>query len=153
MTSVLFNPKVRMHKPAFTPPVFDKLVNEFLQSEWPQFGSGGVNAVSRPAVNMLESDADYRIELAAPGLEKGDFKVSVEKDILSISAEKPAPADENEKILRREFSFLNFQRGFRLPAVVDVSGIHAAYNNGVLTVTLPKREEARVKPPREIEIA
>lgn len=153
MTSVLFNPKGRMHKPVFTPPVFDKLVNEFLQSEWPQFGGGSVNAVSRPAVNMLESDADYRIELAAPGLEKGDFKVSVEKDILSISAEKPTPAAENEKILRREFSFLNFQRGFRLPAVVDVSGIQAAYNNGVLTVTLPKREEARVKPPREIEIA
>jgi HSP20 family protein len=153
MTSVVFNPKVSMNKSVFTPPAFDKLVNEFINSDWPQFGAGGVNAVSRPAVNILESDADYRIEVAAPGLEKSDFKVSINKDILSISTEKPAPAEENGKVLRREFSFLNFQRGFRLPNIVDVTGIQAAYNNGVLTVTLPKREEARVKPPREIEIA
>ncbi len=154
MTSVVFNPRVKMRKPAFTPPVFDKFFDEFLNQDWPPFfTSAGIDAVSRPAVNILESDTDYRIEVAAPGLEKGDFKISVNKDILSISAEKPAPAEESDKILRREFSFLNFQRGFRLPNSVDVNGIHAAYLNGILTVTLPKREEAKVKPPVNIEIA
>ena len=153
MTSVVFNPRVKVRKPAFTPPVFDKLFDDFLNQDWPLFSSTGIDAVSRPAVNILESDADFRIEVAAPGLEKSDFKVNLNKDILSIAAEKPVPAEENDKILRREFSFLNFQRGFRLPTTVDVSGIHAAYTNGILIVTLPKREEARVKPSVTIEIA
>lgn len=153
MTSVVFNPRVKVRKPAFTPPVFDKLFDEFLNQDWPFLGSAGIDAVSRPAVNILESDSDFRLEVAAPGLEKSDFKVAVNKDILSISAEKPAKDEEGANILRREFSFLNFQRGFRLPNTVDVSGIQAAYHNGILTVTLPKREEARIKPPVNIEIA
>ena len=144
MTSVVFNPRVKMRKPAFTPPVFDKLFDEFLNQDWPPFfTSAGIDAVSRPAVNILEGDADFRIELAAPGLEKADFKISVNKDILSISAEKPVLAEESD----------NFQRGFRLPNTVNVNGIRAAYAGGILTVTLPKREEARVKPPMNIEIA
>ncbi len=154
MTSVVFNPGVKIRKPAFTPPVFDKLFDEFLNQDWPSFfSSTGIDAVSRPSVNILEGEADFRIELAAPGLEKADFKISVNKDILFISAEKPVPADENVKILRREFSYLNFQRGFRLPNTVDVNGIRAAYAGGILTVTLPKREEARLKPAINIEIA
>lgn len=153
MTSVVFNPLVKMRKPTFTPPVFDKLFDDLVRQDWPFLHVPGTDAALRPAVNILEGDADFRIELAAPGLEKGDFKVEVNKDILTISAGKEAQPVEGLKILRREFSFLNFQRSFRLPNSVDVTGIQAAYNNGILTVTLPKRDEARVKPPVNIEIA
>lgn len=153
MTSVVFNPSLKMRKPAFTPPVLDKLFDDLLRQDWPFLNVPGTDAALRPAVNILESDADFRIEVAAPGLEKSDFKVEVNKDILTISAGKEAQAVEGVKILRREFSFLNFQRSFRLPNSVDVNSIQAGYQNGILTVTLPKRDEARVKPPVNIEIA
>ncbi len=142
-----------MRKPAFTPPVFDKLLDDIRRQDWPFLNVPGTDTAFRPAVNILEGEADFRIELAAPGLEKSDFKVEVNKDILTVSAGKEAQSEAEVKILRREFSFLNFQRSFRLPNSVDVNGIQAAYNNGILTVTLPKRDEARVKPPVNIEIA
>jgi HSP20 family protein len=153
MTSVVFNPSLKMRKPAFTPPVFDKLLDDIRRQDWPFLNVPGTDTAFRPAVNILEGEADFRIELAAPGLEKSDFKVEVNKDILTVSAGKEAQSEAEVKILRREFSFLNFQRSFRLPNSVDVNGIQAAYNNGILTVTLPKRDEARVKPPVNIEIA
>lgn len=153
MTSVVFNPNLKVRKPAFTPPVLDKLFDDLLRQDWPFLNVPGTDSALRPAVNILESDADFRIEVAAPGLEKSDFKVEVNKDILTISAGKEAQNVEGVKILRREFSFLNFQRSFRLPNSVDVNGIQAGYQNGILTVTLPKRDEARVKPPVNIEIA
>ena len=153
MTSVVFNPSVKFRKPAFTPPVLDKLLDDIRRQDWPFLNVPGTDTALRPPVNILESEADFRIELAAPGLEKSDFKVEVNKDILTVSAGKEAQAEAEVKILRREFSFLNFQRSFRLPNSVDVNAIQAGYQNGILTITLPKRDEARVKPPVSIEIA
>jgi HSP20 family protein len=110
---------------------------------------------SVPAVNVLEGVEGFKIEVAAPGLGKGDFKLNLEKNQLTISASKEQnnAENENEKYTRREFKYTSFQRTFTLPNTVDGEKVGATYAEGILTVTLPKREEAKDKPAREIEIA
>ncbi|WP_439584437.1 Hsp20/alpha crystallin family protein [Dyadobacter bucti] len=109
---------------------------------------------SVPAVNVVESTEVFRIELAAPGLQKSDFKLNLEKNQLTISAQKEQKNEENnEKYTRKEFKYTSFQRTFTLPNSVDGDKIEANYAEGILYVALPKREEAKEKPAREIEIA
>jgi HSP20 family protein len=106
-----------------------------------------------PSVNVAESADGYRIDVAAPGLEKADFKIAVEKDILTIKVEKTNSEEQVEdKYLRREYNFAKFERSFQLPKTVNQEKIDAKYDNGVLHVSLPKREEALEKPSREITI-
>lgn len=106
-----------------------------------------------PSVNIAESADDFKIELAAPGLEKEDFNISLEKDRLTISVEKEKKAEvEGEKITRREFNYTTFSRSFNLPKDVNVQAIGAQYENGVLVLTLPKKEEAKELPARAIEV-
>ncbi|MPN05885.1 Alpha-crystallin [bioreactor metagenome] len=87
-------------------------------------------------------------------MEKGDFKISVNQGILSISSEKKMENEtkEGEQFTRREFSYQSFCRSFSLPLSVDSEKIAAKYDNGILTVSIPKREEAKPKPERTIEI-
>jgi len=122
-----------------------------------------------PAVNVRENEDGYYIEVAAPGLQKSDFKLNLDHNRLTISAERKEehnegtdsesneqePKNERKKgrYTRREFSYSSFQRTFTLPTTVDGEKINAAYTDGVLHVELPKREEAKVKPSRTIEIA
>ncbi|MCF0043582.1 MULTISPECIES: Hsp20/alpha crystallin family protein [Dyadobacter] len=109
---------------------------------------------SVPAVNVVESKEGFRIEVAAPGLQKSDFKLNLEKNQLTISAQKEQKEeDANEKYTRREFKYSSFQRTFTLPNSVDGDKIEATYNEGVLSIALPKREEAKEKPARTIDIA
>ena len=106
-----------------------------------------------PAVNVAETASGYRIEVAAPGLDKSDFKLSLEKDVLTIKVEKIKSSEEVEdKYLRREYSYNAFERSFQLPKTIDQEKIDAKYENGVLHLSLPKREEALDKPTREISI-
>ena len=107
-----------------------------------------------PAVNIVETDENYRLEMAAPGLKKGDFKISVENDVLTVSTEKKTESTEkNEKYSRKEFSYSSFLRSFTLPEIVDMDRINANYENGIMTLLLPKKEEAKPKSPREIKIS
>lgn len=131
----------------------DSMLHEFFNSDFPvSFRNGHLQ--NGPAVNIVESDDFYRIEVAAPGLEKGDFTVKVENGLLEISAEKEAKQEETgEKYTRREFSYLSFRRNFHLPDSVDANGIKANYENGVLKVVLEKKPEAKPQPARQIEIA
>lgn len=130
-------------------------MNDFFNTHSP-----AMNSV--PAVNVVEHQDGFRIEVAAPGLKKEDFKLNLNHNNLTISAyqetQKEDQAENNrdadrEKYTRREFSYSSFQRTFMLPTSVDVESIRVSYNDGVLTIGLPKREEAKVKPPRQIEIA
>jgi HSP20 family protein len=99
-----------------------------------------------PAVNIYENETSFEIELAAPGLKKEDFKISLEKDVLSISAEiKASTGTENKKTTRKEFSFQSFKRFFNLPDLIDHSNIDAKYQDGILSVTIAKKEEEIVK--------
>jgi len=107
-----------------------------------------------PAVNIIEGKDEYKIEVAAPGLSKEDFKVELDGNVLTISSEKEQKKEEkDENVLRREFCYSSFRRSFTLPDDVNIEKIKASHNDGILTVTLPKKEEAKAKPVKEIKIS
>jgi len=106
-----------------------------------------------PAVNITEDNDNFIVEVAAPGLKKEDFKVSLDNNTLCISAELREEKEETQKkVTRREFSFKSFRRAFTLPSSVAAEKIKASYKDGVLTLTLPKKEEAKRLPSKEIKI-
>lgn len=112
------------------------------------------NVGSVPAVNILENKNDFVIEVAAPGLEKKDFNVDFHNNVLSISCQKELESEQkDEKIMRREFSYTAFKRSFSLPDGADNEKIKANYKEGILTVTIPKKDEAKEKPARQISIS
>ncbi|MGE5381904.1 MAG: Hsp20/alpha crystallin family protein [Omnitrophica WOR_2 bacterium] len=132
---------------------FPSIVDEFFGRDYMpdlfEFETG----VNLPSVNIIEGKDDYRIEVAAPGLEKKDFSISLENNVLTITSEKEEnKEEEKERYMRREFHYSSFKRSFSLPQSVDASNIKANHNNGVLIITIPKREEAKVKPPKQIDI-
>ncbi len=105
-----------------------------------------------PAVNISETENDFILALAAPGLKKEDFKLNLEKNVLSISVEtKAETSTENEKISRKEFSYASFLRSFTLPQTADFNAIQANYVDGILKITVAKKEEAKIQ-SREIAI-
>ena len=110
-----------------------------------------------PAVNIKETPEHYMVEVAAPGLTKQDFKVELDGNLLTISSEKTNQSEEggeDEKYSRKEFSYQSFRRTFNLQKdVVDIDKIQAKYDNGLLQLTIPKKEEAKQKPPRLIQIS
>ena len=107
-----------------------------------------------PATNISETEQDYRVEMAVPGYSKEDFKINLEKDVLSISTETKNTEKNDEQaemnFRMREFGRRNFCRSFSIPEAVDKEGIKAEYQNGILTITLPKKEEVKVK--KEIQV-
>jgi HSP20 family protein len=105
-----------------------------------------------PAANISETADRYHVELAAPGLKKEDFKLKLERDVLTISAEQANQNDEVERsYAKREFSYSSFVRAFTLPESANAEGIEAKYIDGVLCIDIPKREEAKMV-TRQIEI-
>jgi len=108
-----------------------------------------------PLVNIKEDNDNFLVEMAAPGMEKNDFKVELDGNVLTITSEKQNENEvkEGERYSRREFSFQSFQRSFQLPKeVVDADKIEARYENGVLRLLIPKKEEAKPRPPKMIQI-
>ena len=107
-----------------------------------------------PSVNITENDKDFKIEMAAPGLERKDFKVEIENGILFISSEKKEEVKEDNKLFtRREFSYNSFSRSFTLPDNCMPDKIEAHYENGILQIILPKKEMTFSKPAQEIKIS
>jgi HSP20 family protein len=107
-----------------------------------------------PSVNIKEGKEDFTIEVAAPGFEKKDFKIDLNNNILEISSEKEERNEENgDKNLRCEFKYASFKRFFTLPDSVESEKIKASYKDGILNVSIPKKEEAKVKPVRQISIS
>jgi HSP20 family protein len=110
---------------------------------------------SVPDVNVKESKDQYTIEVAAPGMDKKDFDVNVQNNMLVISSEKEAKDEQGgdeDNYVRREFSYTSFQRSFSIPETVDAENIKAKYDNGVLYVELPKKKEAVEKASKQIKI-
>lgn len=107
-----------------------------------------------PSVNIIENGEYYRVEVAAPGLKKDDFKIELDNNVLTISSEFENKEEiEDENYTRKEFNYGSFQRSFTLPEdVVDTEKINAKYDNGVLNIMIPKREEVKPKPVRTIKI-
>jgi HSP20 family protein len=130
------------------PIVMDQLFKDIL---------GGTQYVQKavPQVNIKESEQSFELELVAPGQKKEDFNIEIENDLLTISTEAKTEKIEQEegKFTRREFRISSFKRAFTLPETVKADEINAAYKDGILTLTLPKKEEALLKAKRMIEIS
>jgi HSP20 family protein len=134
----------------FMPSTFTDFFSDFLNSDVLQKDF----FKSIPAVNIMERKDDFQIELAVPGINKNDFKIEVDKGMLTISAEKKEEAnEENNRYTRKEFSYSSFKRTFSLPEHVNAENIAAEYKDGVLMLNLPKKEEAKAKVAREIKIS
>ena len=132
-------------------PWFTSFGEDFFKNDWntnsPSFST------TVPAVNIHENDATFQIDLAVPGKKKADFEIEIEDGLLSIaSQEKQDKTSEEGKFTRREFSYNSFKRSFTIPESVDVSKIDATYSSGVLTISLPKKEEALPQPKKLIKI-
>lgn len=106
-----------------------------------------------PAVNVKENNDAFIVEVAAPGIDKKDFNLELNKDLLTISYEKKNEDPNGKSYTRKEFSFNSFKRSLVMPKTADVSKIEASYNNGILMLTIPKKEEAKEKAPRKIAIS
>ncbi|MCQ6957073.1 Hsp20/alpha crystallin family protein [Mucilaginibacter aquariorum] len=144
MTLVKFNNKANNTlMPGFND-VFDSILNDTFFSD---------RMVARvPAVNISESENNYHVELAAPGLKKEDFKLNLERNQLSISVEQSGDHQDNQKnYSKREYSYSSFVRSFTLPESADHGNIEASYTDGILRIDIAKREEAKVV-RRQIEI-
>src|SRR4051812_33080076 len=113
--------------------------NEFLKP-----GEGWSRTATVPAVNIIENKENYSLSMAVPGMKKSDFHINVEGNILTISSEKEETKDENGHLYtRREYSFSSFTRSFTLPDEVNKEKIDAVYEDGVLKLSVPKKEEAK----------
>src|ERR1700744_4718668 len=144
MTLVKFNNKTNNAlMPGFND-VFDSIFNDTFFHD---------RMVARvPAVNISESENNYHVELAAPGLKKEDFKLNLDRNVLHVSVEQNSDSQDNQKnYSKREYSYSSFVRSFTLPESADDSQINASYTDGILRIDIAKREEARMV-RRQIEI-
>ncbi len=118
---------------------------DFLGSQLPKFDNVGKDVV--PSVNIKDSEKQAQIDLAAPGLSKKDFDISVDHNTLTVSAHKEEEKiEEGANFVKKEFGFEKFQRSFTLPEdIFDTENIKAAYKNGVLEIIIPKKEEEQKK--------
>ena len=150
MTIVKRNGNLQHH----FPPLFDDLFNRDIFN-WGLSNYSDTNTTI-PAVNIKETRENYEVEVAAPGMNKSDFNVHLDGNMLTISSEKQTQQDQQEEVRysSREFSYQSFSRTFTLQKdVVDTEKIQALYENGVLHLVIPKKEEAKQKGPRRIEIS
>ena len=134
------------------------LFDDFFNREFFNWNNSNFSNTSTtiPAVNIKETTEHYEVEVAAPGMSKKDFKVELDGNMLTISSERQnrGEENENERYSLREFSYQSFQRTFTLQKdVLDIEKIGAKYENGLLHLVIPKKEEAKQKPPRQIQIA
>lgn len=118
------------------------------------FPSINRNTSNLPAVNIREDEKAFYLELAVPGIDKKDLKIELKDDTLTISSEhKEEKEEKNEGYKRKEFSYNSFCRSFYLPENIDAEKIDANYKDGVLDVTIPKKEEEKKLRSREVKIS
>lgn len=128
--------------------------NFFENSLGTEFLSNFNTGITLPAVNIKETSDEFVLELAIPGMKKSDFTIDVENKILSIASEvKHEDEETKDHYTKREFGYSSFKRTFTLPDSVESDKVKASYKDGILMITLPKREEAKQKPPKRIEIS
>ena len=132
------------------PSIFEDLFNDSRLANVTHFGS------TTPAVNIKETKDGFEVDVAVPGKSKEDFKIELNEDVLTISSEDKTEKEETTndgRYTRREFSYASFKRSFHLPESVAQDKIEATYNNGVLEVVVPKKEEEKTKSKRMIAVS
>jgi len=133
---------------------FPSIADEFFGRDFLSNFFDTQTGINLPSVNIIEGKEYFRIDVAAPGLDKKDFKIDLNNNMLTITSEKEVKSEQAEaRYMRREFSYSSFQRSFALPNTVDAEKINAAYKDGVLNITIPKKGEAIEKPARSIKIS
>jgi HSP20 family protein len=138
---------IRWHRPTHLADMFQN----FFDSDFNDFFS---RRFSDPAANIIENPESFQLDLAAPGMKKDDFKINLENNILTVSSEvEDEKLEEGKNYTRKEFSYGSFSRSFTLPKIIDLDKIRADYENGILKVLLPKKEEAKLEIKKEIKIA
>lgn len=147
---------VRFHNPEFSVNrnLVDELFSNFLRNDYHE--NYLENCGNQPATNVFETEKDFRIELLLPGFPKEDVQINYHKNLLTIKVDKEEAKDEKEeefKYAHREFGSFNFEKNFKVPNTVDAENISAKFENGVLHLVLPKKEEAVDKAPIDIKIA
>ncbi len=150
MNLIKYNPYGPLSKRNFFDEVFNRSISEFVGTDF---------VMNMPSVNVVESDTGFTLEVAAPGLAKDDFKIDIDRDRLFVSAEKKTEEEvtgeevTEGKFTRKEFNYSSFERSFFLPKSIDREAIEANYDNGVLSIVLPKKEEVlKEEKGRTIEI-
>ena len=138
---------IRWHRPAQLADMFQN----FFDSDFNDFFS---RRFSDPAANIIENAESFQLNLAAPGMKKDDFKINLENNILTISSEvEDEKLEEGKNYTRKEFSYGSFTRSFTLPKIIDLEKIRADYEDGILKVFLPKKEEAKLEIKKEIRVS
>ena len=139
-----------------TYPALSRVFGDFFDKEFSDWSNTNYSETNTtlPAVNIKETENEFIVEVAVPGMDKKDFNIDLNENLLSVSSEKKEENSENmEKYSRREYSYQSFRRVFTLPKeVVDDEKISAKYVNGELIISIPKKEEAKPKGPMKIEI-
>ena len=141
MNIIKNNPNTSLN--SFFDNLFNHSLSDFVGSDF---------TFSQPSVNIIDNEDAFSLELATPGLSKSDISIELNKNQLIISAKKEAEEKSDEVQTRREYNYSSFTRNFHLPVTVESENIEASYKNGVLLVTLPKKEEAKAKDPLSIKI-
>ncbi|MCD6090845.1 MAG: Hsp20/alpha crystallin family protein [Bacteroidales bacterium] len=135
---------------------FPSLFDRFFENDMFDWSNRNfsVTNTTLPSVNVKENAEGYEVEMAAPGFEKEDFKVELNNNVLNISSEKKIEKEtkEDEHFTKKEFSYQSFSRSFSLPFTVENDKITAKYEKGILNVSIPKKEEMKPKPMKQIEI-
>lgn len=135
------------------PSLFERFFDNDLL-DWSNRNFSATNT-TLPSVNIKENAEEFEVNMAVPGFTKNDFKIELKHDVLTISSEKQFEneAEDNQNFTRKEFSYQSFSRSFTLPHTADSDKIAAKYDNGILEVTIPKKEEAKPKAPKQIAIS
>ncbi len=144
--------KSNLLNPTFSPQFDDFFTRDLF--DW-GFRNNSTTNTTLPSVNIIESNDNFTVEMAAPGMSRKDFHIELDNETLTVSSLKEVfdELKEGDRYTRREFSYQSFKRSFQLPkSVIDDSKIKAKYENGILRVVIPKKEEAKVLPPRKIAI-
>ena len=136
-------------------PMMSNWLDDIFNRDLPSVFTSNFNTgITLPKVNIKETADAFVVEMAVPGLKKSDFQLDLDNQSLSISTElKKENEHKEENYTRREFGYASFKRTFNLPESVNDEEINATYTNGILSILLPKKEEAKQKPPRNIKIS
>lgn len=141
---------IKRNQDSWLPSIFEDLFNDSRLANVSQFGG------TLPAVNIKETADNFQVEVAVPGMKKEDFNIELDQNVLTISSEEKSENEETSedgKYTRKEFNYTAFKRAFNLPETVEQDKIKATYNNGVLNIEVPKREESKQKPKRMIAVS
>ena len=138
-------------------PAIPSLLDDFFGKDWldSTMANWRTSGSTLPAVNVQETNDEYMIDVAAPGMKRNDFKIELDNDVLTISSQREDSHEEKDgNYSRREFSYQSFQRSFSLPQnKMKGDEIKAKYIDGILHITIPKAEEAKRKPAKQIAIS